>query len=119
NPKTAHDGHACRCAIANRTIEVRQHAVAELEVLPANRLDLSVMKLVRIRNRSAIIVANLNWTGIACVPSPGQPQLPCASVTPKQRAEGAELKPPQIELCCELLRWDEPTDVRAPVGNAA
>src|SRR5260370_8587206 len=118
-PQSPHDRHASGRTFAHCAIQIGQHSVAKLEILTTDGFDLGVVKVASIGNGGAIVVADLNWTGIAGVPSPRQTQLPGAAVTAKQRAERSELKPAQVKFRGELLGGDEATDVCAPIRNAA
>src|SRR6266581_290468 len=117
-PQTAHDGHSGESGFAHKAVQVRHHAITQLQIFAANRFDLSVMQFAGIGKRRAVVAADLGRPRFAGVPTPGQAELPRAAMAAEKGAESAELEPAQIELRREFLRRDESADVRAPVRNA-
>src|SRR5690348_18389554 len=103
-PERAYDGHAGLRAFVHGAIEIGQQAVTEFQVFAANRLDLRIVQLAGVGNRRAAVIADFDWPRITGIPSPGQAQFPRASMAAKQRAEGAELEPAEVEFGGEFLR---------------
>src|SRR6185437_14000055 len=69
--------------------------------------------------RTQALFRPLERPGTAAIPTPGQAQLPGAAVRTEQRTEGAELKPPYVELRRQLVRRNETPGIRAPPWNSA
>src|SRR6185436_12353022 len=116
-PQRAKYGHTGSGALMYGAIEVREKPVAQFEIFAADRLDLRIMQLVRLWNRALLVAADLDRTGIAGVPSPGQPQFPSASVATKEWTERAELKPAQIEFGSEFVGRNKTPNIRTPERN--
>src|SRR6185295_18135140 len=100
-------------AIPNRRVEVRHQTIAELEVLPDDRLDFLVVQLVRI---GAPVC--LYRPAVAAVPTPRQSQMPVAAVRAEQRIERAELEPAHMQLAGVVGRRDEPADIGSPIRQS-
>src|SRR5438132_4898811 len=117
-PQRTQDGHACGGTLPYGAVEIRQESVTQFQVFAADRLDLRIMELARIRNGGTVVIVDLERSGITCIPTPWKAQLPVPTMGTEERAEGTKLEPAQIQLRREFLRGHEPADVRSPVGNA-
>src|SRR5437870_2726503 len=113
-PQRAQGREAGVARFTRQGVIVGEQSVAQLEVLPANRLDLGVVELGRFRS---LVV--LHRTRFAPVPAPGQPELPGAPVRAEQGTKRGELEPPRVELTRELLRRVKPAGVGAPEWSEA
>src|SRR5262249_40413015 len=116
-PQCTHNGHSGKRPLMHNAVQIRQHAVAQLEVLAANRLDLRIVQFAGIRESRSFVPTNFGGTCLARVPAPRQAELPGAPVAAEKCAESSELEPTQIQLGGKLLCWNEAADVRAPVRN--
>src|SRR5580692_11795427 len=117
-PQSAQDGHpGCR-AFVHSAVEVGKHFVAQFKILSANDFDLLIVQLAGIRNRGAVVIVDFDRAGVASVPAPREPELPCAPVTPKEWAKSSELKPAQVKFGGEFFRGHKTTNIRAPVRNS-
>ncbi len=113
-PERAHHGEPGLVRLARRGVDVRHHAVAQLEILPDHRLDPRVVQIrwVRAPLRGAERAA------VALGPTPRQPQIPVATVSAEARAERAELEPARVQLAGVFVRRIEAADVASPVRKA-
>src|SRR5579863_5200451 len=117
-PQRAHHGQSSDRALTHNAIKIGEHPVAEFQIFAADRLDLLVVQLARIRKCRSIVISDLCRTGIASAPSPRQAQFPGTAVRSEQSAECPELEPSQVEFGRELLRRHESANVRTPIRNA-
>ena len=118
-PHRSNHREAGVAALPRGRVDVRQHPIPKLEVLAADRLDVRIVQLARVRVRGAIgVAAKLHRSELAGVPAPRQPQVPVAAVRAEQRAERAELEPAHVQLARVLRGRDEAADVGAPERDA-
>src|SRR5215510_633972 len=74
------------------------------------------MKLALVGIRGAArIICDFVWPQFAGVPTPGQAQMPSSAVRAKERTEGTELKPADMQLAGVVLCRNKAADVGAPV----
>ena len=92
-PQTTNHGHSGESACARSAVQIRQQAIAELQIPAANRLDLRVVQFAGIRKRGTVVATNFSGSGFAGVPAPREAKLPRTAVAAEKRAERAELDP--------------------------
>src|SRR5262249_11360379 len=80
--------------------------------------DLGIVQFARVGVGRFAIVCYLVDAWFASIPAPGQSQVPGSTVRPEERAEGAKLEPPHVQLTCIFPGRDKAANVRAPVCNA-
>ena len=85
-------------------VSVGHQLVAQVEIFPANRLDLGVVQFGRIGRR-----ARFNRAGLAGVPAPRQMQMPGASMRTERRTKRGEFKPARVKLAgvFAIRGWDK------------
>src|ERR1700722_4912170 len=102
--------------VANRGVKIRKKLIAKVEISAADIFDLGVMQILGSRQKLGIV---LNRTNVTAIPSPRQAKHPGAPMRAKQGTEGAELKPPNVELGGKLLGGEEAAGVGTPIWDAA
>ena len=114
-PQRAHDRQARSRRSRGPPIQVRHQAIAQLQVLAADRLDARVVQLRRI---GMIASRRFRDSRARRCSSPRAGAASSPAVRAEQRAERAELEPAHVQLARKFLRGNEAADVGAPVGNA-
>ena len=119
-PQGPHDRHPRVVGLADGGVEIGHQPVAELEVAPADRLDLGVVQLGHVGRGGALGAGDdLVRSELAGVPAPGEPGVPDAPVRAERRRERRKLKPAHIELAGELARGREAAGVGSPERRCA
>ena len=113
-PQRPHDRQSSVVTLSNGGVEIWHQLRTQLEVLPADRLDLFVLQLLGRGSPFAV----REGPAVSTVPSPRQPEVPVAAVRAEERIERAELEPPYMELAGVLVGRVETADVGAPVRQA-
>src|SRR5208283_3542105 len=117
-PQGAHDGRPGGRTFANDAVEIRQHAVAQFEIFPADGFHVRVVQLAGIRKRGSSVIVDFGRTGVSGVPSPRETEFPGAAMAAEQGAKGAKLKPAKIELGSKFWRWNKSADICTPIRNS-
>src|SRR5262249_32481794 len=98
----------------NRGIEIGKQTIAQLEIFSADRLNVRVVQFAWIRICGLAIIADLIRSQLASIPSPGQAQLPVASMRAKQWTKRAELEPAHIKFARKFFCRDESPCIGSP-----
>jgi len=114
----AHDGQAGPMRLGGGRVGVGEQLVAEIEEGAADLFDVGAVEVGLGWPVGDPAALDLLGIGGAEAPAPGEVELPGAAVAAEGGAEGAELKPADVELGCVLGGGNEAAGVGAPEGDA-
>src|SRR6185437_4218546 len=114
-PECSHDWHAGFMRLPRCRVNIGQHAIAQIEILSANRLDCRIVQFLQIgRSAACNFRTQLRLADFARVPTPWITCRRGPSVSAKYRAKCSEFKPAREKLPGQLLRGKESSNVRSP-----